>query len=695
MQNAMRIKQDKNGRGGFTLVEVIIASAITTLVIGGATAGMITALRSWRATGIRSELHVDLEIAMERMRHDLRLSSVGVGLMAFYPAGAAEYTAISFPLASPGTDGLLPRDTAGNIIWDTTVIYHVRPGSPSELIRSTFHPRHQDATPAHFYAQLESVVLSTSLENVQHAAMTGETASSRRMFQNLVDIAFRPPDMSFDGYAPQYERARTINWGSVVLGNGVHDLTFTVQRKHPDSSGYKVGIDRFSLSYSGSPREGEIVLPAGTHPASPYYTYALSGGSVSAQDMSSHGAAWSGRSQLTYTPNYSSAGPSGSRLTFHVANDLWCDTNFDNPPGVFAHNCRRAIDTNFTSQAPYIPEMVIAMDKGVSWDAENVTDGVGASTTVSNLVTLNVIHGGTNEPAGIMLNGAWARFAFSAGTNHSLHVRNVSVGRRLVNDQVVVGTIKALTFNGGAVHVQINSGQTVWTDWTCYAIDRDASYLVKWERRDAGNSIPTGLTDARVWTGNPAHTLSYRDGVPDSRLIAMAAMEVRAPSNAIYRSGVFDTRIESPVYKRLTWTQVEPWPAGDIDIRVRSASQPDMSDAMAWYHYGYFQNNGNNDISAISGGRYVQYEALFSVSGDHTQLPILRDVTLSWEAPAGIVDLTVDFARGPDYGIVTADINGQSFIKGIEVALEIFREGPYGVESVSGIMEVRPLNTGR
>jgi prepilin-type N-terminal cleavage/methylation domain-containing protein len=681
---------------GFTLLEVMIASAVSVLVLAGAMAALVNSMRSWRAAAIRSELHMDLEKSMEMMRQDLRLSSVGIGLMAFHPADASEYTAISFPLSTPGTNGLLRRDAVDQIIWDTTVVYHVRPGSPDELIRSTFSPRNQLATPAERHGQLLQVVSSTSLADVVNAALAGETATSRVIFQNLVNMVFRPPQMSFDGYAPTYEKARTINWGSIVLNNGVHDLTFTVHHKNALSTGYKAGIDRFSLGYSGSIREGEIYLPANTHPASPYYQYAISGGSVIAQDMSTHGASWSGRSQLTYTPNFVLQGPTGSKLTFKVQNDLWCDTNFDNPPGSFAWNCSRKTDTSFTNQAPFISDIVVSMDHGLSWEAENVTDGMASSIMVTNVTTMNVIHGGTNVPSAIRLNGAFVRLAFNAGSSHSLHVRNVQIGRRQAGDQFVAGTTQTLTFNGGQAHVQIPSGDSVWTDWRRFEIDRDESYLVSWERKDAGNAIPPGLTDAIVFTGNATHVLSYLDGVPDNRVVAMTAMEVRAPSNGVYRSGVYDTRILSPVYRNITWTQVEPFPDGDIDIRVRSANNPDMSDAGNWwYPAAYFQNNINNDISPINGGRYVQYEALFTVAGLHTRLPILRDVTITWDAPTGIVDLTVDFARGPDYGIVTADVNGQSFIKGVGVELEIFKEGPYGLESVPGSMEIRPLNTGR
>jgi len=306
------------GQQGFTLMELMVASSVAVLVLVGAMAGLVHALQLWRAAGIRAELHLDLEKSMERMQDDLRLSSVGIGLMSFYPADGSAYSAISFPLSRPGTNGLLQRDVGGNIVWDTTVIYHVRPGSPDELIRSTFHPRNPAASPEDIYEQLVAVVQSTNTVALQNAALAGETASSRTIFRNLVDLAFRPPEMRFDGYAPQYEHGGTLNWGSIVLSNGVHELTFTVEHKNAASSGYKLGVDRMALSYSGSPREGEAVLPADSRPVAPYFRASVSGGSLVAQDMSSYGAAWQGRSQLTYTPDYATSGPSGSRLTFLV-----------------------------------------------------------------------------------------------------------------------------------------------------------------------------------------------------------------------------------------------------------------------------------------------------------------------------------------------------------------------------------------
>lgn len=716
-----------HGRRGFTLVEIMIVAVISLVVIGGATMAMVNAIRGWRAEAVRSDLHMDLEIALTRIQQDLRLSSVGEDLMAFYPMDGREYTAISFPLATrDATTGLLPRDEGNKIIWDTTVVYHVRPGSPSELIRTTFHPRNPKATPEELRDQLEETVRSANTSQIRNrAAMTysavvdnlpsviTENVESRVIFSNLVEMRFRPPLMRFDGYAPTYQRARRINWGSLILSNGVHDLTFTVEGRNTNSTGFRVGIDRFALSRSRSLREAEIYLPSNNHPVTPFYEYSINRGSVIAQDMSGHGATWGGNSQLTFRPPPGNA--AGSKITFRVENDLWCDATFDHPPGVVNSNCSRKIDRTFEAIAPGIADFVVSMDEIKVWDAvsgfTNEHPLVAGNLSVTNRIMVNVIYGGQGEHSTITRDGSWVRFEFSAGTDRGLILRSPKLSRRLHDDQPVPGTETALTFNNGAnTAVFIERDQARMTDWVRYEIDPNESYLLRWERLQGswiGDLYDAHYNRARVWSnhetdeeGNP-YVMSYRDEIPDHRLIGLSAMEVLT-TNAVYRSGVFDTRVETPVYRTLAWTQYDPPDVeGDIHLRVRSADNRFMQDQWGYEvpWSGFFSVNTGSDLTSdfnVGHGRYVQYEAWFSADGEDHNPPVLRDVTMTWDVPAGIVDLIIDFARGPDYGIVTVDVNdGRLFIKGIEIDMEIFREGPHGEERVSGSVEVRPLNTGR
>ncbi len=303
---------------------------------------------------------------------------------------------------------------------------------------------------------------------------------------------------------------------------------------------------------------------------------------------------------------------------------------------------------------------------------------------------INIIYGGNgNAPGNIIYNGALTRLKFQAPINGQLFIDNVKIMAQLSGTNPVAGTVQNVTFAGNSWR-KVGAGGETWSDWIHFSIDRNASCMVSFQLKTDNLILANAKTWASTATNQP---MSYLNNMPHNQLIGLGAIEVLYPSNAVYLSGVFDTRLANPSYRRLNWTQVEPWPYGDIDIRVRSGDQRDMSDACAWDFYGV--NNDNNNIVGISGGRYVQYEVLYNTIFPHVLNAKLRDVTISWAGSTGLVDLVVGFARGPDYGIVKAEVNGQAFIKGIEVEMEIFKAGPFGTNRVSGLMEVRPLNTGK
>lgn len=688
-------------RRGFTITEVVIALAIAVLVIGSTTMAFINGLRSWRTEMIKSELNLNLEIATERIRQDLRLSSVGIGLMSFYPATATVYTAFSMPLATPGTDGLLRRDASGKIIWDKTVVYHVRSGNPDELRRTVFSPRKTNATPAEIYGQLLKTVQATNQTALLTARLTNangvvESVSTKVVFANLVKLQMRPPEVRFDGYAPSYRKADTVNWGSIVLTNGMHDLRFTVVGKNALSSGYAVGIDKFALSASGSPREGEMYLRRPTTPSgsdgAPSFAYTISGGSVSAQVMSAFGANWSGDAQLTFTP-----ANSNHYINFKVFNDLWCDTYFDDQIGLINSNTSRQKIDSFAASAPYIPDVCIALDQGITWSADNCTEGDLNSYLITNAEpVINVIWGGTQPYSKIILNGVWARFYFEAGTNNSLFINNVYIAEKGIGSNQVAGTTRQIFFSGStSKRIAPNTG--VWSDWLDYTINRDKNYLIIFDRKTDSESH----SDARGWVSTKTF-MSYLDGVETPYVVGISKINVRYPDQGIYRSGIFDTQVANPVFRQLNWTHVENFPSGDVDIRARSGDAPDLSDAGPWILAGYHQNPSGNSLSGIGAGRYIQYEALFTTDAfpayphsEHLITAYLRDVTIDWNPPTGICDLTVDLAQGPNYGIIEATVDGNDFIKGLEIDMEIYKVGPFGTNIVAGLMEVRPLNTSK
>lgn len=697
--NVMRNILFKRRPGGFTITEVLVAMAIGVMVVGSTTAALIFGIRNWRQQAIINELDINLETAMERLRQDLRLSSVGIGLMAFYPATSTEYTAFSMPLATPGNDGLLQRNSSGKIIWDKTVIYHIRPGNPDQLRRTVFSSRNTNATPTQLYTQLRSTVLASNDAGITAAALSGESATSKVIFSNLVKMAISPTNQTFDGYSPtNYLPEKAYYWGSIMLSNATYDVKFTVVGKNSASTGYKVGIDRLSMSGSGSWREGEIYLPANTHPSTPYYSHTLSGGSVTAELMSAHGANWSGNEQLTYTAGTTASAISNS-ITLKVQNDLICDTHFDNPFGVFYSNVIRRTESKWP---PYLPDFVIAMTTGITWQAIWCADD---EDVIPNLVLtnttpiVNVIYGAGNPVGQIRNDGVWARVSFTAGSSGDLRVENASIMQQSSGTNGVAGTKQVLKFATNTT-ITISAGDTVWSDWIDYTISKDKTYLVTFDRKN--DSAPN--SNARAWVNTNA-VLSYIDGVPYSQIIGVSQLEVRYPNQGLYRSGIFDTCVGNPAYRQLNWTMEENWSAGDIDIRVRTGDDPDLADASPWVRIGYFQDPTANLLTGSDSpgtGRYLQYEVLFTTDGyptqphsQHTNTAYLRDVTINWTGPTGIADLRTSLSRGPDYGIVRATVAGLSFINCIGVDMSIYKKGPWGTNTVTGSLSIRPLNTNK
>lgn len=259
--------------------------------------------------------------------------------------------------------------------------------------------------------------------------------------------------------------------------------------------------------------------------------------------------------------------------------------------------------------------------------------------------------------------------------------------------------------NSGQVNFYRNTGSSTNAIWGQTNLNYLGASSTSWATPAFANINPN-LSSVHYEDTGIAGT-STTNGADCTRWLALVQIETGYPEQAIYRSGVFDTGISAPNYRELNWTQIEEFDdGGDLDLRVRSGSDRQMSDAnwqdARWADDGYFQSNVGNSLATLPSRRYLQYEAIFRCGFDgkisaHTNEPtaILRNVTIDWDGPTGLVDLRVNFGRGPDCGIVSATVDGQEFIKGVEAEMSIFKEGRTGWNEVNGRMEVRPLNTGR
>ncbi|MDD4872849.1 MAG: prepilin-type N-terminal cleavage/methylation domain-containing protein, partial [Kiritimatiellae bacterium] len=268
------LKKSYIRRRGFTLMEVMVASAITVIIMAGFMAVFIHAMKIWQQEEIKNELDFNLEEAMEKIRQDLRLSSLtayNLGLMAFYPstnpASTGTYSAISIPVAvDTNGDNLLEMTTNG-IVWNQTIIYHVKPGTPDKLMRTVYAPRYTNADETHIAAQLASVVGATSDADIVEHKIPGssEIGTTKCVFENLVSLTFDAAEQGsdsnpgFDCYRSTAESHVDYFWGSLVLSGGMHQITFTVTNHNPAASAQnKIAIDYVRCSISGSWRDGEL-----------------------------------------------------------------------------------------------------------------------------------------------------------------------------------------------------------------------------------------------------------------------------------------------------------------------------------------------------------------------------------------------------------------------------------------------------
>src|SRR3989338_3835105 len=128
-----------------SLPELMVSLTIGILLLGVVFSIWYFLYQTWAVERIRTELRLNLEVAMEKLKEELRLSSVTY-ISLYKPVGSADYTAISFPAANPDFNGFSQLDADGYVYWDNSVIYHVYETPPAsgklELRRTIFTDNH-------------------------------------------------------------------------------------------------------------------------------------------------------------------------------------------------------------------------------------------------------------------------------------------------------------------------------------------------------------------------------------------------------------------------------------------------------------------------------------------------------------------------------------------------------------------------
>ena len=662
------------GKQGFTLVEAVGAVAIITAALALAIGGFMYALKNTNQSDVQSELDIDVQMAMERLKMDLRLSSLDE--IFYYPAGPGPYTAISFPMAEDSDgDGLFELDADGKIIWDKTVVYHVWPSSPHQLRVTTFTNRDNALSDTQRQEQLDSVVKT----GAGTSTYNGANASSHVIFENLLDWTIQPQQSIFDAYSSITER-ETTSLGFALLSNGAHTFKFKVAGKNASASGYRIGIDQLKVSPSYSEREAEAQLPV----------TAQSGATAVAQYMAD--GSWQGNYQL-----YFPATAAGQSFSLSMKNDRWEETNF----GATGY---AAADTEITFDETLSPKDFAVQLRGndVTWTAAQQTDTAIPSSVADESLRGAWVYVHINGSE-LLTNGNWIAYTgrkcqltFQAGSAGRLQVNNVYIGKTVSRENTVFScdSYIPVRFGGGNLESPVmEASQPATTDWINMEINQTNNYMVAFKiKDDADKCYPMSWPNLRTSISDCVVNF-----VGTNSIFGLASIRASYPAKGTYTSQIFDTRLDAPAYRDIAWNAVTPLGTA-LTTKVRSGDQPDLSDASDWSTLS--ASSVNPRSTGTSYKRYIQFQAQLESNSTGLATPKLKDLTIDWTGDTQLVNISGTFTKGPEYGIVEVLVDNMPLQSALTINLLIYKDvlglkGTTRRVTSSSVADIRPRNTGK
>jgi hypothetical protein len=472
----------------FTLTEVMVAIALSTLVIAVVlpvwtmTSGLI------RNESTRTEMRIDLMTSLETIKSELRLTNLNY--LSMYPEGAGPYTAISFPAAVTDADGFFSLNAAGDIEWDNTVIYHLYPETDgSQTLRKTVIPLRDNSMTA-----TERLL---ELENVAVSGEGPEGSVTTDFLENIdeFEVESLSPIIDFYDSSGTPVRVGKVTFGWAQLGPGEHTIRFTITGSNPDSSGTDIGIDSLMIEPSGSTRDVEYYATE----FAPLDALTTSGGTVGPV----YSPEWSNNGYLEF-----SSDGENSYIEIKDSYDLWRESSFDN---ISMDNVLKTGDeARIYLELPENGEPG-AIDWMATVEAGEEKDMFLPDSTVPPMVIRNIVTS-TNiaEPADVV------RLKLKSASDTPLTIGRVYITRRDPDFDEEVDIV----FNGvenpdpsgltpGEYHmhqqiffedsgaflpgVTIPANSEVWSVWTAFPLATDSNYLVSIYLSDAADTESKGF----------------------------------------------------------------------------------------------------------------------------------------------------------------------------------------------------------
>lgn len=706
-------------KDGVSFAELLIASAIALIVIGGILALSQFAHYYWKAERVKSNVMGKLQMSMERLQKEIRLTDMH--RVVYYPQNSATYTAISFPCAvDDNGDGFI--EVSGDplrIVWDKTIIYHVYTNTVTnkiELRRTIFDSFDQSAL--NRQAQLDSVVVNGKpiATTLGYGSWNEDAGTKIVCGSDSVIFTIIPSIREFDGYSSSTTRSENVMLGSISIDDGAHYIGFSVTGKNQLSTGYRLGVDSFSIAPSGCEKEAE---EATVHSSD-------AGRNVTDEDMSAYGS-WSGNRHVEYQ-----ASGINDQISLDFEYDQWQETNFAtcSPYNTFIEYDNRTGDADERSgSSNYVARLSGFGDSWIAADQTGAASKSIESVSVSDaagFVVRNVI-----QSEHVNIEGRAVKITFDNTSGEAVTIDYANIMSEVSGPNGDAATAKTITFNNGAGSVAISAGSSVISDWIdINNFDKNKDYLVTFHTPfSVGSHSMSGWTagDGSVYSytvSGPvsvAQDATWKDGetprygyVMKDVIYALDLIKVSYFSNGTLTSQIYDTGVDDPAYSTISWN-IAKNNYGDYEtlglganliIRVRSDDSKDTLKATNDWTGTVAVNtksasSSSASISGVGSGRYVQFQAEFSSqptagNSDYTKSCILKNLGISWPGQSRIVDVSGYFTRRPDYGIFSVNIDGHQLTKGLEFTLSI-TEKLTSAKAVTRYLtvEAEPRNTGK
>lgn len=660
---------DRSRRGGFTIVEVMLAAVLLGLVLTASTSSLVFVLRNERIAAAQADLDLDASLLVERLRADLWRTSRSEILL--YPPGDGPYQAISFPIVH-GTNPIIRDPITGQIPWDSTIVYH-KELAPSQVLRTEI-PSY-DPDPSARENQLADVVVAGS-------TYTTDGANTRILIKNPVQWELNVNGTGFDAYTSADSRG-SIRMGRAMLEDGDNEIEFRVSGQNTASSGYRLGVDTLAVTASGLPREGEWQALTAT-----------GAGPVPIVENMGSNDAWSGNSRLGFP-----ATGEGDAFTMLMENDRWEERNFFGDGMKYTDVARSFIAPG---GEPYSYALRLA-GNGTNWVATDQARGtlVPNNMPTTTSMAVRVFLRGTDftedfDGGWITSSGSnlWARFDGRMRINEAF-IAEADISAPNLYMDYLPATRQDFLFSGSP-STEINwlpawGNGIKYSDKTAYTIDKDKSYIVgiHFSQRSSWLTATTNLVTRIAMAGPDAGPMpscfyimegteadqdevawsARGDVVADTNIWVLTSLRTGFAPEGTYVSQIIDTQLENPAYASFDWTAFAT-NGSVIELKVRAGASNNLSDATAWTNVPLAQAGLPPGIY----GRYAQVQARLTPGTDALISPELRDFTLTWAGGRRYVDLSGIFSTGPDHGVYEVRINGHAIVQEINAYIEVIKD---------------------